>query len=123
MASQPQTISASADASVSEHDWTSPLLPDHGDTPPSYVEPSRPPLAYRDKSTTLSIETKALAKSSVSLSGVHLWHTQIKFITGTVGLGLPASILDDTYLTGKPWPPTHPWRSMSNGKSSFSSVA
>lgn len=72
MASQPRTISGSADAAVSEHDWTSPLLPNDGDAPPSYVEPNRPPLAYRDKSTTLSMETKALAKSSVSLSAVHL---------------------------------------------------
>lgn len=72
MASQPQTVSGSADAAVSEYDWTSPLLPDHGDAPPSYVKPNRPPLAYHDKSTTLSVETKALAKSSVSLSVIHL---------------------------------------------------
>lgn len=72
MASQPQMVSGSADAAVSEHDWTSPLLPHDGDAPSSYVQPNRPPVSYQEKPTTLSMETKALAKSSVGLSGVHI---------------------------------------------------
>ena len=70
MASQPQMVSGSADAVVSGHDWTSPLLPRDGDAPSSYVKPNRLPVSYQEKPTTLSIETKALAKSSVGLSGV-----------------------------------------------------
>ena len=122
MASQPQIVSPSANAAPSEHDWTLPLLPDRGDAPSSYVEPNRPPVVYQEKPTTLSTETKALAKSSVRLSGVHMHHNPTEVITGTVGLGLPASILDDTLFIGKPAPLTHSWRCMSNGEPSFSLV-
>ena len=72
MASQHQIVTGSAGAAVPEHDWTSPLLPDNGDAPSSYVEPNRPLVAYHEKRTTLSMETKALAKSSVGLPAVHI---------------------------------------------------
>ncbi len=72
MASQPQILSVRAHAAVSEHDWTSPLLPNDEDVTSSYVEPDRPPVIYQEKPTTLSMETKALAKSSVGSPEVHI---------------------------------------------------
>ena len=72
MAPQARTINGSADAAASEHDWTSALLPHDGDAPPSYVEPNRPPAVCQEKPTTLSMETKALARDSVSLPEVHI---------------------------------------------------
>ena len=122
MASQPHMVSRSADATVSEQDWTSPLLADHGDAPSSYVEPNRLPVAYPKKPTSLSMETKALARSSVRLPGAHMEHTLIDFNIGTAGLGLPASILNDSHFFGEPSSPTHPWRRVTNGESSFSLV-
>ena len=110
MASQPHILSGKTDAAVSEHDWTSPLLPDHGDAPSSYVEPNRPPAACQEKSTSLSMETKALAKSSVGLPRVLIQCNPIELITGTLGLSLPASVLHDTLFIGKPSPPAQLWR-------------
>lgn len=72
MASAHQRVTGSADAAVTEHDWTSSLLPHNGDVPPSYVEPNKTPVAYHEKPTTLLTETKALTKSSVRLLGGHI---------------------------------------------------
>lgn len=58
------------DSAKIDHDWTSPLLPDHRVA--SYVDSNWPPEACKEKRTTLSREAKALAKSSVGQSRVPL---------------------------------------------------
>lgn len=86
MASQPEMVNRNVDAVPAEDSWTSPLLPDHTVVVSSYGEPNTFPSAYLETRTTLSRETKALAKSSVRLSrgraqrAFDLAHTQAPLV-------------------------------------------
>lgn len=86
MASQPQIVNGIVGAAPAEDTWTSPLLPGHTVVASSYVEPNKFPSAYLETRTTLSRETKALAKSSVRRSQVRvqctfdLAHTQAPLV-------------------------------------------
>ena len=68
MASQSQSNIGSVDAAKTDHDWTSPLLPDDR-AATSYVDPDWLSVKCKEKRTTLSREAKALAKSSVGRLG------------------------------------------------------
>lgn len=100
MASQSQMDTGDVKASQTDQEWTSPLLADER-AAPSYADPNWLPVRCKEKRTTLSRETKALAKSSVGQSGVHPWHIPIEIITGTHGLGLSAPILDGPHCLGR----------------------
>ena len=100
MASQSQINTGNVDTARPGHDWTSPLLPDHG-VAPSYVDPNWPPALCKEKRTTVSRESKALVKSSVGQPRAYPWRIPIETITGTLGLGLSASILHGSYCFGR----------------------
>ena len=106
MAFQSQIDTGNVKAAQTDHDWTSPLLPDHR-VAPSYVDSNWPSAPCKEKRTTLSREAKALAKSSVGQTGVYPWQIPIEIITGTLGLGLSASILDAPHCLGRQLSPNH----------------
>ena len=100
MASQFQINTGNVDVAQPEHDWTSPLLSNQ-EVAPSYVDPNWPPVLCKEKRTTVSRESKALVKSSVGQPRAYPWRIPIEIITGTLGLGLSASILHGSHCLGK----------------------